>query len=158
MRRTHTPAIPPQLYRHFAIVTIVLTLALAMFAEGENGEAARALATQQQAQVPRTPTPPKLVVASSAPQPAGDSGGGGWDLDFGSPMEQLRDGGVNANPASGGYSVNLSPGLSYAVTPATRIYGFVQKPLVQYVNTDPADGAGQLAAPWSLAVGVSRSF
>ena len=73
-------------------------------------------------------------------------------------QHRTRDGGVNANPASGGYSVNLSPGLSYAVTPTTRIYGFVQKPLVQYVNTDPADGAGQLAAPWSLAVGVSRSF
>lgn len=73
-------------------------------------------------------------------------------------QHRARDTGVNANPASGGYSVNLSPGLSYAIDDSTRLYGFVQRALLLYANTDPATGAGQLAAPWSVAVGVSRSF
>jgi hypothetical protein len=71
---------------------------------------------------------------------------------------RARDTGAAANPASGGYSVNLSPGLSYAFAPQSRVYAFVQKAIVQHVNTDPATGAGQLVAPWSVAVGISRSF
>lgn len=69
-----------------------------------------------------------------------------------------RDAGASANPASGGHSVNLSPGLSYAYTPQSRVYAFVQKAIVQHVNTDPATAAGQLVAPWSVAVGISHSF
>ena len=38
MRRAVTPAIPPSMYRHFAIVTVALTMGLAMFADGENRE------------------------------------------------------------------------------------------------------------------------
>lgn len=70
-----------------------------------------------------------------------------------------RDTGANANPASGGYSIHLSPGLSAAVTPQTRIYGFLQVALRQYVNTDPdVPGSGQLTAPWSLALGIDQHF
>lgn len=70
-----------------------------------------------------------------------------------------RDTGANANPASGGYSINLSPGLSTAVSSQTRVYGFVQVALRQYVNTEPgAHGSGQLTAPWSLALGVNHHF
>jgi hypothetical protein len=43
MRRAVTPAIPPSMYRHFAVVTLVLTLGLAMFADGENREAREVL-------------------------------------------------------------------------------------------------------------------
>src|SRR5690606_37238132 len=42
MRRTVTPAIPPKMYRHFALVTVLLTAAMAMFANGENRKAATA--------------------------------------------------------------------------------------------------------------------
>jgi hypothetical protein len=74
-------------------------------------------------------------------------------------QHRARDAGVNASVASGGYSVNLSPGLAYALTHETRVYGFVQKALRQYVNGDPADpAAGQLTAPWSFALGVVHSF
>jgi len=74
-------------------------------------------------------------------------------------QHRARDTGSNANPASGGYSWNLSPGLSYAITPQTQIYGFVQIALKQYANTDPAEpGSGQLTAPWSAAVGITRTF
>lgn len=74
-------------------------------------------------------------------------------------QHRARDTGDNANPASGGYAWNLSPGLSYAITPQTQIYGFVQIALKQYANTDPAEpGSGQLTAPWSVAVGITRYF
>lgn len=70
-----------------------------------------------------------------------------------------RDGGSNANPASGGYALYLSPGLSYALTPQSQLYGVVQIALKQYANTDPAlAGSGQLTAPWSLAVGISHRY
>lgn len=72
-----------------------------------------------------------------------------------------RDGGLNpgANPHSGGYSLNLSPGLSFAVTSSTKVYGFVQLPLYQYANPDPAgDPYGQLTAPRSYSIGVSQTF
>jgi hypothetical protein len=70
-----------------------------------------------------------------------------------------RDTGLNANPASGGDSLNFSPGLSYVVAPKTSLYGFVQIALLQYANTDPdVPGSGQLTAPWSFALGVSRSY
>lgn len=72
---------------------------------------------------------------------------------------KARDHGANAEPASGGYSINLSPGLSFAIARKTKLYGFVQLPLVQYANGDPADPAvGQLTAPWSVTVGASHSF
>ena len=70
-----------------------------------------------------------------------------------------RDSGSNANVASGGYTLSVSPGLSYALTPQTQVYGVLQIALRQYVNTDPADPAsGQLTAPWSLVLGVSHRF
>jgi len=70
-----------------------------------------------------------------------------------------RDTGLNANPASGGHSLNFSPGLSYVVAPKTNLYGFVQIALSQYANTDPdVPGSGQLTVPWSYAVGISHSY
>lgn len=70
-----------------------------------------------------------------------------------------RDTGANANPASGGYAVNLSPGLSVAVAAQTRVYGFLQVAVKQYANTDPSvPGSGQLTAPWSLAMGINHHF
>ena len=70
-----------------------------------------------------------------------------------------RDGGINANPASGGYSISLSPGLSYGLNPQTQLYGVVQVALKQYANIDPAvTGSGQLTAPWSLSIGISHRY
>lgn len=74
-------------------------------------------------------------------------------------QHRARDAGSNATMASGGRSVNLSPGLAYALTAQTRLYGFVQKAIRQYANTDPADPAsGQLTAPASFALGISHRF
>ncbi|PKO83405.1 MAG: hypothetical protein CVU17_08495 [Betaproteobacteria bacterium HGW-Betaproteobacteria-11] len=74
-------------------------------------------------------------------------------------LHRGRDGGDNANPASGGRFLNLSPGLSYTLTHQTQVYGFIQMPLHQYANTDPATpGSGQLTVPWSLALGLHHHF
>ena len=68
-------------------------------------------------------------------------------------QHKSRDSGINAEPAdSGGHSLSVSPGISYRVTGNTRIYGFVQKPLVQYVN------GTQLTPDWSAALGINTTF
>ncbi len=64
-----------------------------------------------------------------------------------------KDSGANAEPAdSGGRSINLSPGFSCRVAANTQIYGFVQKPIYQYVN------GAQLTADWSVAFGLTTQF
>ncbi len=70
-----------------------------------------------------------------------------------------RDAGLNANPASGGYSWSIAPGISYAITSNAQIYGMAQFALRQYANTDAAVAtSGQLTAPWNLTAGVSYRF
>lgn len=64
-----------------------------------------------------------------------------------------RDSGAEAEPRdSGGHSLSLSPGASYGVTETVQIYGFIQKPLYQYVN------GVQLTADWSAIAGISLHF
>ena len=64
-----------------------------------------------------------------------------------------KDTGANADPAdSGGHSVNLSPGFSYRLATGAQIYGFIQKPIYQYVN------GAQLSADWSVVLGLSSQF
>ena len=74
-----------------------------------------------------------------------------------------RDTGLNANPASGGHSLNISPGLSYIVAPKTNLYTFVQIALLQYANSNPTDPAsGQLThlgrSPWELATATKTAI
>lgn len=54
--------------------------------------------------------------------------------------------------SSGGRTLYLSPGLSYAVTHHTQLYGIVQLPLYQYVNGE------QLTPDSSITVGVNHRF
>jgi hypothetical protein len=64
-----------------------------------------------------------------------------------------RDTGPEAeNDTTGGTFISLSPGVSYAFTRYTSLYGFVQKPFYQHVN------GVQLTADWSAAVGVTHMF
>jgi hypothetical protein len=53
---------------------------------------------------------------------------------------------------SGGSFLWLSPGLSYALGRAAKLYGFVQLPLYQRVN------GIQLTAGWTAAAGASWRF
>ena len=64
-----------------------------------------------------------------------------------------RDTGASAeNNNSGGRSVYLGPGLSFAVTNDVRIYGFVQVPVYQYVN------GVQLGTRPAAVLGLSAKF
>ena len=66
---------------------------------------------------------------------------------------KFKDSGTNAEPAdSSGDSVFVSHGLSYRVTPHLHVYGFVQKPIYQYVN------GFQLTSDWSAAFGLITQF
>ena len=68
-------------------------------------------------------------------------------------LYRARDSGLQAEPDdTGGKFIFMSPGLSYAVTKATQLYGFVQKPIYQYVN------GVQLVADWSVVLGVTARF
>lgn len=64
-----------------------------------------------------------------------------------------RDSGAQAEPDdTGGAFVYVSPGVSYSIAKGVSIYGFVQKPLYQYVN------GVQLTAKWSGVMGVTARF
>jgi len=68
-------------------------------------------------------------------------------------LHKSKDSGSNAESAdSGSTMVNLSPGFSYHILSGTQLYGFLQKPIYQYVN------GAQLTANWSAAFGVSTQF
>ena len=86
--------IPPRMYRHFALATVALTAAVAMFAEGESREARAAHVEAQQA-----PRPEPVVEALQPPivrrKPArraqflqNTGGHDGFDTSFGAPMER----------------------------------------------------------------------
>lgn len=64
-----------------------------------------------------------------------------------------RDSGANAEPdLSGGRYVFVSPGVSYSLSAANRIYGYVQAPIYRHVN------GVQLTADWSLVLGYTHRF
>jgi hypothetical protein len=66
---------------------------------------------------------------------------------------KARDSGAEAEPEdSGSRTLSLSPGVTFAITPAVQVYAFVQLPLYQHVN------GVQLVADRSYAVGVSAQF
>ncbi len=54
--------------------------------------------------------------------------------------------------STGGNSFSITPGLSYAFTPSTQLYGLLQLPLYQYVNGE------QLTANSSITIGISHRF
>lgn len=56
------------------------------------------------------------------------------------------------DPSSGGRFVALTPGLIYAITAGTNLYGLLQVPLYQYVNGE------QLTASKSVTVGINHRF
>jgi hypothetical protein len=68
-------------------------------------------------------------------------------------LVKARDSGKQAEPDdTGGRSLFLSPGVSYAVSDKLQVYGFLQLPLYQYVN------GVQLTARHAVAIGLSSRF
>lgn len=124
MRRATTPAIPLSMYRHFAVITVMLTTGVAMFANGENNEAiARQLEAEQEstaesASAPSFGSPKPGRRPGQAPASFADDGGE-FDSGFGRPMEIPRGGrGSSIVPAeevaaqagySPAYLASLSP-------------------------------------------------
>lgn len=103
------------MYRHFAVITLVLTTGLAMFADGENREAH---ATQVGPPSPRPSAPAVLATAAPTRQSAGawapDSD---FDGAFGNPMERVISGASSLIPDLGemvapGYSPEYLASLS----------------------------------------------
>ncbi|HEY7808110.1 MAG TPA: hypothetical protein VIC34_13000 [Croceibacterium sp.] len=84
MRRASNPAITSRMYRHFATVTLMLTGAVALFANGENDPTTAAHAAEGHAIVREKPAKPALQPSNPA---AGDTGTWGSDSSngFGSP-------------------------------------------------------------------------
>ena len=96
MVRSLTPAIPPKMYRHFAIVTVALTAAIALFANGENREAVAAQIEERQQQEELEQKSrerfgkPTIRRSSRKPRPARFSDSGAeFDESFGRPMDQM---------------------------------------------------------------------
>lgn len=80
MAHISSPAIPMKMYRHFAIVTVMLTACLAMFADGENRQqadasAARAAEQHRGASQPRPAATPAYGQASLTRNDTGTFGG-----------------------------------------------------------------------------------
>lgn len=68
-------------------------------------------------------------------------------------LKRWRDSGSQAEPGdTGGNFIFVSPGVSFALSKNTQIYGFVQLPLYQYVN------GVQLTADWSGVIGLNAKF
>ena len=103
MRRSHTPVVPPSMYRHFAVVTVLLTAILAMFAEGESRQAQAAPAARQ---APARPAAPSIVATRQTPPSAPDW----WGVDSSSGSD---NGAVTIDTgASAGFEDLDAPGYS----------------------------------------------
>ena len=123
MAKISTPALTPKMYRHFAVVTVVFTLLLAIFSSGENRQAiADQVAKQQAAAKARRDATrakygtPKMVRAPAASadfkrfDDYGDVAG-----DYGAPMDQggstVQDVGslsVDASECAKGFLVQVA--------------------------------------------------
>lgn len=91
MRRSSPSPIPPSMYRHFAAITLALTMGLAMFANGENHEARATQIDQVEVEVAAQEEPARIVKAPKASAPAAASSQ--WysealDSAFGQPMDR----------------------------------------------------------------------
>lgn len=104
MRRSKTPPIPPQLYRHFAFVTLALTASLAMFADGESHEAQ---ASAVQTEKPKAAARPAAFTSPNSAQDVDTAArafardmSADFDNSFGQPMARIAGGGAIADEAT----------------------------------------------------------
>ena len=121
MRRV-APAIPPSVFRHFAIVTLALTTALAMFAEGENREVQAAQIQPERVEEQRPPVIVRRAPdTASVPAPLGWSDDSGDDGSFGQPMERLfGTSGSSVIPEEAGDGADYSPEYLAALSEEER--------------------------------------
>lgn len=96
MRRSMAPAIPAKLYRHFAVITVVLTLLLAMFAEGENDEARTDEIAAPRPQPQAQPAQFAMHEVDRAARSFANDMSADFDNDFGQPMDRMVSAGASA--------------------------------------------------------------
>ena len=140
MRRAAAPAIPPSLYRHFAIVTVVVAAGLALFAEGDNREAQAVQVAEVRPDGRATPP----VIARASSTDATGSTSGGWDevdfdSSFGAPMDEPPGSGTDTDtdPERDSPS-DPSPGRPAALSPMER--EVLLRGLQEQVAPAPAPG------------------
>ena len=85
VRRAHTQAVSARMYRHFAVLTVAITLAVGVFADGEGRQAAASEVRARQKPAPHAG--PTKLIRKDAPAQGGFSSDDGFDGAFGSPMD-----------------------------------------------------------------------
>ena len=93
MVRALPSAVPPKMYRHFALVTVALTAGVAMFADGENREA-RATQVEERAEPGAAPqgaakvAEPAIARGTRRLRHRFEQEMGEFDTSFGAPMDR----------------------------------------------------------------------
>lgn len=113
VRKAHTQPVTPQMYRHFAVLTIAITAAVALFADGENREA---MASEIRPQTAPAPAPTPAQITRKDGRGGGFGGGAEFDSSFGEPMDSV------GSAASDGVIPN-----DFAVTPSLGLPGGVNR-------------------------------
>jgi hypothetical protein len=85
VRRANTQAVSAQMYRHFAVLTVAITLVVGVFADGESRQAVASEVRAAQKQTPEA-RPTKLVRKDVRAQ-GSFSADGSVDSNFGAPMD-----------------------------------------------------------------------
>lgn len=113
MVRASPSAIPARMYRHFALVTVLLTTGIAMFAEGENREATAPRlenGSDEPAPQPEATSEPARRAAGTPARRPSTGGFDGGGMAFGMPMDKALGSvtapvtGVGWEEEPGGYS------------------------------------------------------
>ncbi|MCB2065834.1 MAG: hypothetical protein KDE15_04235 [Erythrobacter sp.] len=119
MARISPPSVPVKMYKHFAVITVLLTATIALFADGENRQAIAAhfeqnqLHAQEQSRASRPVSAPRLVRNDAAANGSFDSGGE-FDGGFGAPTDIAgsRSGRAITGPRSRSGGRQLLPNMS----------------------------------------------
>lgn len=140
MRRTPTPAITAQMYRHFAVWTVAITTLLAFFANGENQKAVAAI--PEMAEQSATP-PAKKAEAHFEHDTLDDSGSwGSDDVAFGQPTLEA--------PVEGGSWLPNPFGLNRLNRPKPG-----DDQTLMESDEEAADSSQAAAAPTSAAIAAA---
>lgn len=151
-RRARKPAVDARMYRHFAVVTVCLTAALAIFADGENRKAVtdEIAARERQAALERAEVEKfgqaRLVDRSRASAATFDYGG---SADFGAPMDGAGGDDDGSSYAPRRNSTTRVVGIDYAALGLTR---------EEFERLDPAEQEVLLREFRDLRARQSRSL
>lgn len=112
MAKISKPPVPVKLYKHFAAVTILMTAAIAMFADEDHrsvAEAAQAREVQSRPATPAAPAYGQATLARAEPQQTGGAWGSDSNNGFGSPMMNPGGGGNRSSVARRAVSTSRQP-------------------------------------------------